>query len=79
MTGVSFPSAKQLKAHQKMLKEAEQFDHRIVGKEQDLFFFNDVSPGSCCRYRATHHKSTWLKAGGKVRGTRLGSESVSVC
>jgi threonyl-tRNA synthetase len=47
VTGVSFPSAKQLKAHQKMLKEAEQFDHRIVGKEQDLFFFNDVSPGSC--------------------------------
>lgn len=46
--GVSFPSAKQLKDHQKMLEEAKERDHRRIGKQQELFFFNAmVSPGSC--------------------------------
>lgn len=46
--GVAFPSEKQLKAHVKMLEEAKERDHRRVGKQQELFFFDAmVSPGSC--------------------------------
>lgn len=46
--GVSFPTAKMLKAHQRMLDEAKERDHRRVGRKQELFFFNPVvSPGSC--------------------------------
>jgi len=46
--GVSFPSAKQLKAHLKVLEEAKERDHRRIGKQQQLFFFDALtSPGSC--------------------------------
>eukprot|EP00931_Biecheleriopsis_adriatica_P100687 TRINITY_DN75945_c0_g1_i1.p1 TRINITY_DN75945_c0_g1~~TRINITY_DN75945_c0_g1_i1.p1 ORF type:complete len:864 (-),score=160.53 TRINITY_DN75945_c0_g1_i1:96-2621(-) len=46
--GVSFPSDKQLKAHKRMLEEAKERDHRRIGKQQGLFFFDAVvSPGSC--------------------------------
>jgi len=46
--GVSFPSSKELKKHLRMLEEAKERDHRKVGKQQELFFFNAmVSPGSC--------------------------------
>lgn len=46
--GVAFPSKKELKQHMKMLEEAKERDHRRIGRQQDLFFFNAaVSPGSC--------------------------------
>lgn len=46
--GVSFPAAKQLKTHLNMLEQAKERDHRRVGKQQQLFFFDSVvSPGSC--------------------------------
>jgi len=46
--GVSFPSEKLLKAHLKRLEQAKERDHRRVGKQQGLFFFDAVvSPGSC--------------------------------
>jgi len=46
--GVSFPSAKELKQHKRRLEEAKERDHRRIGKQQDLFFFDGmVSPGSC--------------------------------
>jgi threonyl-tRNA synthetase len=45
--GVSFPDAKQLKAHKHMLEEAKKRDHRVIGGKQDLFFFHELSPGSC--------------------------------
>jgi len=46
--GVSFPSSKELKAHKKRVAEAKERDHRRIGNQQDLFFFNSiVSPGSC--------------------------------
>lgn len=46
--GVSFPSEKLLKAHLRRLEEAKERDHRRVGKQQGLFFFDAVvSPGSC--------------------------------
>ncbi|KAH8119150.1 hypothetical protein DFH11DRAFT_1563230 [Phellopilus nigrolimitatus] len=45
--GVSFPSKKQLDEYKVFLAEAAKRDHRKIGKEQELFFFNDLSPGSC--------------------------------
>jgi len=46
--GVSFPSDKLLKQHLTLLEEAAKRDHRLLGKEQELFFFHPtLSPGSC--------------------------------
>lgn len=44
--GVSFPDEKRLDAHLNNLKEAKENDHRNRGKEQELFFFHQLSPGS---------------------------------
>lgn len=30
----------------KFLEEAAKRDHRKIGQDQELFFFNDLSPGS---------------------------------
>ncbi|XP_063702115.1 threonine--tRNA ligase 1, cytoplasmic isoform X2 [Culicoides brevitarsis] len=45
--GISFPDAKQLKEWEKIQEEAAKRDHRKLGKEQELFFFHELSPGSC--------------------------------
>jgi len=45
--GVSFPDTKQLKEWRQFQEEAAKRDHRKLGKEQDLFFFHELSPGSC--------------------------------
>ena len=45
--GVSYPSKKEMKEYTKMMEEAEKRDHRNIGKQQDLFFFHNISPGSC--------------------------------
>ena len=45
--GVSFPDKKLMDEHLKYLEEAAKRDHRKIGKEQELFFFHDWSPGSC--------------------------------
>ena len=29
------------------MEEAKKRDHRVVGVQQELFFFNPLSPGSC--------------------------------
>ena len=44
--GVSFPTKKLLKAHIENLERAKERDHRKLGKEQKLFMFHDLSPGS---------------------------------
>lgn len=44
--GISFPDKKQLTDYKAFLAEAAKRDHRKIGKEQELFFFNDHSPGS---------------------------------
>eukprot|EP01129_Flabellula_baltica_P008251 TRINITY_DN325_c0_g1_i1.p1 TRINITY_DN325_c0_g1~~TRINITY_DN325_c0_g1_i1.p1 ORF type:complete len:669 (+),score=172.85 TRINITY_DN325_c0_g1_i1:774-2780(+) len=44
--GIAFPSAKELKAWTKLMKEREERDHRNLGKKQELFFFHPLSPGS---------------------------------
>ncbi|KAF2738319.1 threonyl-tRNA synthetase-like protein [Polyplosphaeria fusca] len=45
--GVSFPDKDQMAAHLKYLEEAAKRDHRKIGREQELFFFHEWSPGSC--------------------------------
>lgn len=44
--GVAFPDKKQLLEHKKFLEEAAKRDHRKIGVEQDLFVFNELSPGA---------------------------------
>eukprot|EP01135_Chromosphaera_perkinsii_P002394 Nk52_evm48s222 gene=Nk52_evmTU48s222 len=45
--GISFPDNKQLKEWKHIQEEAAKRDHRKLGKEQELFFFHEWSPGSC--------------------------------
>ncbi|KAJ7994942.1 hypothetical protein DPEC_G00254760 [Dallia pectoralis] len=45
--GISFPDSKMLKEWERFQEEARSRDHRKIGKEQELFFFHDLSPGSC--------------------------------
>lgn len=57
--GVSFPDKKQMAAHKKFLEEAALRDHRKIGKDQELFFFHDLSPGS----------AMWLPHGTRIYNT----------
>ncbi|XP_029359445.1 threonine--tRNA ligase, cytoplasmic isoform X2 [Echeneis naucrates] len=45
--GVAFPAEKEKNEWERELEEARRRDHRRIGTDQELFFFNDVSPGSC--------------------------------
>ncbi|XP_014256412.1 threonine--tRNA ligase, cytoplasmic isoform X2 [Cimex lectularius] len=45
--GISFPDNKKMKEWQKFQEEAAKRDHRKLGREQELFFFHELSPGSC--------------------------------
>ena len=43
--GTAWASEKELKKHLILLEEAEKRDHRKIGKELDLFHFQDIAPG----------------------------------
>ena len=43
---ISFPKDSQLKEWKEIQAEAAKRDHRVIGKQQELFYFHDVSPGS---------------------------------
>ena len=45
--GISFPDNKQMKEWKVFQEEAAKRDHRKIGVQQDLFFFHELSPGSC--------------------------------
>lgn len=45
--GISFPDPKQLKEWKHFQEEAAKRDHRKIGIQQKLFFFHELSPGSC--------------------------------
>ncbi|KAM6190183.1 LOW QUALITY PROTEIN: threonine--tRNA ligase, mitochondrial [Sarcoramphus papa] len=47
LAAVAFPSAQDLAAWQQAQDEAALRDHRRIGREQELFFFHKLSPGSC--------------------------------
>lgn len=57
--GVSFPDKKLMDAHLKFLQEASMRDHRKIGREQELFMFHEMSPGSCF----------WLPHGTRIYNT----------
>ncbi|CEP23795.1 THS1 [Cyberlindnera jadinii] len=57
--GISFPEKKQMEEHLKFLQEAANRDHRKIGREQELFYFNEMSPGSCF----------WLPHGTRIYNT----------
>ncbi len=42
--GTAFPSVDALEEHLKLLEQAKQRDHRKLGKELDLFLFDEVAP-----------------------------------
>ncbi len=44
--GIAFAEEKELAAHLKQLEEAEKRDHRKLGREMDLFHFQDDAPGT---------------------------------
>ncbi|PZO66390.1 MAG: threonine--tRNA ligase [Paracoccus denitrificans] len=43
--GVAFRNREELKAHMTMLEEAAKRDHRKLGREMELFHFQDEAPG----------------------------------
>lgn len=57
--GVSFPDKKQMAEHKKFLEEAAKRDHRKIGRDQELFFFHEMSPGS----------AMWLPHGARIYNT----------
>ncbi|KAI0826196.1 threonyl-tRNA synthetase [Irpex lacteus] len=59
--GISFPDKKKMAEYKHFLEEAAKRDHRKIGKEQELFFFNDLSPGS----------AFWLPHGTRIYNTLL--------
>jgi threonyl-tRNA synthetase len=44
--GTAFPDQSALDAHLRMLEEAEKRDHRRLGRQMDLFHFQEEAPGS---------------------------------
>ncbi|EGW31902.1 uncharacterized protein SPAPADRAFT_61003 [Spathaspora passalidarum NRRL Y-27907] len=57
--GISFPDKKLMTEHLKFLAEAAERDHRKIGREQELFLFNEMSPGS----------AMWLPHGTRIYNT----------
>ncbi|MEL6434166.1 MAG: threonine--tRNA ligase [Pseudomonadota bacterium] len=53
--GVAFTSKEKLKAHLTMLEEAAKRDHRKLGREMDLFHFEEHAPGSVFWHPAGWH------------------------
>jgi threonyl-tRNA synthetase len=44
--GISFPKKKELDEYINLLEEAKKRDHRKLGKDLEMFFFHEVSPGA---------------------------------
>ncbi|KAG1680539.1 Threonine--tRNA ligase, cytoplasmic [Nymphon striatum] len=70
--GISFPDNKQLKEWQTLQEEAAKRDHRKIGRDQELFFFHELSPGSCFfQPRGAHIYNTlidFIKSEYHIRG-----------
>ncbi|KAL9644317.1 hypothetical protein ABK040_005778 [Willaertia magna] len=43
--GISFPDKKQMEEWKHLMEEAKKRDHRVIGKDQDLWFFHPYAPG----------------------------------
>lgn len=53
--GISFPDKKMMKEYLYKLEEAKKNDHRIIGKNLDLFSFHEEAPGS-----VFWHEKGWI-------------------
>ena len=47
MYGVTFPTTEAMKDYKHRMEEAKKRDHRVLGRQLELFFFDPLSPGSC--------------------------------
>jgi len=45
--GIAFSDKKELKEWELLQAEAAKRDHRVIGVQQELLFFDELSPGSC--------------------------------
>lgn len=45
--GITFPEPALMKDYRHRMEEAKKRDHRALGTQQELFFFDRLSPGSC--------------------------------
>jgi threonyl-tRNA synthetase len=45
ISGIAFESKKDLEQHIEMIEDLKKYDHRLLGKQLDLFSFHDESPG----------------------------------
>ena len=68
--GTAWPDEKQLKAYLTRLEEAEKRDHRKIGKEQDLFHFQEEAPGA-----VFWHPKGWTHVPGADRATCASSRT----
>ncbi|GET92645.1 threonyl-tRNA synthetase, putative [Leishmania tarentolae] len=57
--GISFPKNPMLAEWKKIQEEAAKRDHRVIGRQQNLFNFHEVSPGS----------AFWLPHGARIYNT----------
>ncbi|KAK3246693.1 hypothetical protein CYMTET_43779 [Cymbomonas tetramitiformis] len=44
--GITYPDKEQMKQYQHRIEEAKKRDHRVLGLHSELFFFDQLSPGS---------------------------------
>jgi len=58
---IAFPKEAQLKEWKLIQEEAAKRDHRTIGKQQDLFGFHEVSPGS----------AFWMPHGARIYNTLI--------
>ncbi|KAL6869026.1 threonyl-tRNA synthetase [Amphichorda felina] len=61
ISGISFPDKKALEEYKTFLAEAAKRNHRKIGQDQKLFFFDEMSPGS----------TFWLPHGTRIYNTLM--------
>jgi threonyl-tRNA synthetase len=82
--GTAWRDKKELKSYLTRLEEAERRDHRRLGKQLDLFHFQDEAPSSTCGRnwlstgtRRSRRPRSWTARSGSARGT--GTSSPAAC
>ena len=63
--GITFPDKKLMAEWKHFQEEAAKRDHRVIGIKQELFFFDEVSPGSC--FFLPHGTRLYLALCGLIR------------
>jgi len=77
--GQAFRSKDDAAAWQRAMEEAKKRDHRVIGRDQALFFFHDLSPGSA--FLLPHGTRVYNKVpsrGTSARGRGGGAERLCI-